>query len=338
MCIAASARGGPKRCPSEALTSAVNAHAHVAVLQRQLDRITDELHAAAAVDVRPTTDPSGENDSISGLHSEPAIAHDLASDPSRPSPGRGTEPVDDTDLTAIRHAGLAPASGGGPFDYPVIDHRDGDLVAWGFHDSDDPYALALSGAAELAASNEFVLEQLSSAERDAFTMYTDGEFIDINAAYTGREPDPETYIEEWRTDLDSAFAKLRDRSHAMNPVTVIRGTAIPPGYSGDLNEFLAVTYPVGAPVQLTKVTSFSAEPTVARSFTARKTGGYLMVARTREGITLRSVSVCPEEDEVVIGPKSVMRTVRVDRTGISGMPTVYLVSEELINAENDAPT
>jgi hypothetical protein len=59
---------------------------------------------------------------------------------------------------------------------------------------------------------------------------------------------------------------------------------------------------------------------------------YLMVIQSREGLPLHPIAMDPFESETILAPGQALRCVHVDQHGIAGLPTVYLVDEDIAAA------
>lgn len=222
-------------------------------------------------------------------------------------------------------------------DYAVIGQRGGDLVAWGFHSKNNPGTLTTSNINTLTEANrKFLDKELNYEERRSLRTYTGGDYMEINAAITGRDPHPSTHTKAVVSQLTSAFDKFSTGNPNIAPMTVIRGTRVPSGWKGTTEEYLAAAFTTGSKIEMGKVTSFSTSVGTAKSFA---NGGhdkkYLIVALTRQGIPVESISQCAGENEVIVPPGAGMRTVRIDKHGIGGVPTVYMVGEDLCAEADD---
>lgn len=263
-----------------------------------------------------------------------------------PTRGGGTIPhfdhkIPPDSLGAEKHAacwrsGVRPFGNETATDYEVIAKRSGDLKQWGF--SDHSGQVKMSNIGELTKSNtSFVEKVLSAKERSSLRTYTGGSYTTINAAITGRDPSPSPSIKTTVSGITSAFDKFSQNNPNMQPMNVIRGTRVPSAWKGSADEYIAEAFPVGSKVQIGKVTSASTNQHTAVNFAAHAPKPYMMVIRTREGIPVKSISHYSSEDEVVIPVGADLRCVKVDQHGIGGMPTVYLVAEDLV-AEADGGT
>lgn len=88
-------------------------------------------------------------------------------------------------------------------------------------------------------------------------------------------------------------------------------------------------------MQIGKVTSTTTKQATAKGFAGHPP--YMMVIRTRSGLPVKSISLHSGEDEVIVPMGTDLRCVKVDHHGIHGMPTVWLVAEDLV-AEADGGT
>lgn len=236
---------------------------------------------------------------------------------------------------ALCRAGLRA---GGPEtvdDFPVIAARAGDPAAWGFER--DPFGgVGLWEDVAVDELEEFFSAELSAAEREAVIDYTGGWSYGINAAIAGDEPPPVTADERRRAEhVVAACARYVGRPAADRSVAgLARGARVPDGW-GSTEEFLAAVYPVGARVQTGRVMSLSTNLRVALGF-AVDTGvdagpdSYVCVVQTRDALSLLPVALDPFENESIVGPGRSLRCVHVDREGVAGLPTVYLVDEEIV--------
>lgn len=219
-------------------------------------------------------------------------------------------------------------------DYAVIHQRAGDLKAWGFSVSGDK--VKTSDLSKLTAHNAtFVNKVLDKSERSALTTYTGGSYHAINAAITGRDPNPSGSTKTTVSGIESAFDKFNEHNPNIEPMTVMRGTRVPSGWKGTAAEYIDATFTVGSKMQIGKVTSTTTKPSTAKAFAGHPP--YMMVIRTRSGLPVKSISLHSGEDEVIVPTGTDLRCVRVDHHGIHGMPTVWLVAEDLV-AEADGGT
>ncbi|RFZ10368.1 ADP-ribosyltransferase exoenzyme [Mycobacterium marinum] len=219
-------------------------------------------------------------------------------------------------------------------DYAVIAQRSGNLNAWGFSASGP--GIKTSSISELTAANaEFVQKALDNKERSALTTYTGGSYTAINAAICGRDgAAPSGSIKTVVSGIASAFDKFREHNPNMSPMTLVRGTKIPSGWTGTPAEYIDAVFPVGARMEVGKVTSTTTQQSTASAFAGHPP--YYMVVRTREGLPVKSISKHSGEDEVILPMGSHLRCVHIDRKGIAGMPTVYLVGEDLVAEAEDS--
>jgi hypothetical protein len=213
-------------------------------------------------------------------------------------------------------------------DYTVITQRAGNLKAWGFTSTGS--SVKTSNIAELTKTNaKFVDTVLSHPERSALRTYTGGSYQVINAAICGRDGAEATgSLKTTVSGIESAFDKFKENNPNMAPMTVMRGTRVPSGWKGTPAEYLDAVFTVGARVEMGKVTSCSTKPSTASAFCGHPP--YMMVVLTREGIPVKSISNFAGEDEVILPTTSHLRCVHVDKHGIDGRPTVYLVGEDLV--------
>lgn len=219
-------------------------------------------------------------------------------------------------------------------DYAVIHQRAGDLTAWGFSVSGEKVHTA--DLSKLTAHNSaFVNKVLDKTERSALTTYTGGSYQTINAAVTGRDPNPAASTKTTVAGIESAFDKFNEHNPNSEPMTVMRGTRIPSGWKGTPAEYIDATFTVGSKMQIGKVTSTTTKQSTAKAFSGQPP--YMMVIRTRSGLPVKSISLHSGEDEVIVPTGTDLRCVRVDHHGLHGMPTVWLVAEDLV-AEADGGT
>ncbi|MGW0025411.1 ADP-ribosyltransferase [Rhodococcus sp. NPDC003383] len=219
-------------------------------------------------------------------------------------------------------------------DYAVIHQRAGDLKAWGFSVSGDK--VKTSDLSKLTAHNAtFVNKVLDKSERSALTTYTGGSYHAINAAITERDPNPSGSTKTTVAGIESAFDKFNEHNPNIEPMTVMRGTRVPSGWKGTAAEYIDATFTVGSKMQIGKVTSTTTKQATAKGFAGHPP--YMMVIRTRSGLPVKSISLHSGEDEVIVPTGTDLRCVRVDHHGVHGMPTVWLVAEDLV-AEADGGT
>ncbi|TCN53466.1 ADP-ribosyltransferase exoenzyme [Rhodococcus sp. SMB37] len=216
-------------------------------------------------------------------------------------------------------------------DYAVIHQRAGDLKAWGFSVSGQK--VHTSNLSALTEHNSaFVKKVLDKSERSALKTYTGGSYHAINAAVTGRDPNPAASTKTTVSGIESAFDKFNEHNPNIEPMTVMRGTRVPSGWKGTAAEYIDSTFTVGSKMQIGKVTSTTTKQSTAKGFAGQPP--YMMVIRTRSGLPVKSISMHSGEDEVIVPTGTDLRCVRVDHNGIHGMPTVWLVAEDLV-AEAD---
>jgi len=220
-------------------------------------------------------------------------------------------------------------------DYSVIAQKAGDLKAWGFQVGPGGQVQTSSIGSLTTSNAQFVQKMLSYQERSALTTYTGGSYHAINAAITGRDPSPSGHVKTVVSQLDSAFGKFREHNPNTTPMTLVRGTRVPSGWTGSTEEYIDAAFTVGSRMQIGKVTSFSTNHGTANAFAGHPP--YMMVVRTRDGLPLKSISKFSSEDEVVLPMGTNLRCVKVDHKGIGGRPTVYMVAEDLV-AEADSGT
>lgn len=213
-------------------------------------------------------------------------------------------------------------------DYAVIAHRAGNLKAWGF--SSTGSSVKTSNISELTKHNaQFVEKELNHAERTALRVYTGGSYQTINAAICGRDgAKPSGSIKATVAGIESAFDKFKEKNPNMAPMTVMRGTKVPSGWKGSVTEYLDAAFTVGARVEIGKVTSCSTKQSTATAFAGHPP--YMMVVMTRDGLPVKSISNFSGEDEVVVPTGAHLRCVHIDKNGVNGKPTVYLVGEDLV--------
>ncbi|WP_342394610.1 ADP-ribosyltransferase [Prescottella agglutinans] len=114
-------------------------------------------------------------------------------------------------------------------DYAVIHQRAGDLKAWGF--STNRQMVKTTNLENLTQTNaNFVNKVLSKSERGALTTYTGGSYHSINAAITGRDPNPAASTKTVVSGIESAFDKFNEHNPNNEPMTVMRGTRVPSGW------------------------------------------------------------------------------------------------------------
>lgn len=220
-------------------------------------------------------------------------------------------------------------------DYAVIHQRTGDLKAWGFSTSGDK--VYTSDLGKLTQTNStFVNKVLDGSERGALKTYTGGSYTTINAAVTGRDPSPSPHTKTVVHGIESAFDKFNEHNPNMEAMTVMRGTRIPSGWKGTPTEYIDSTFTVGSKMQIGKVTSTTTSQYTAQNFAGHPP--YMMVIRTRSGLPVKSISLHSSEDEVIVPMGTDLRCVRVDHHGINGMPTVWLVAEDLVAEADGTPS
>nr|WP_226955820.1 ADP-ribosyltransferase [Rhodococcus opacus] len=220
-------------------------------------------------------------------------------------------------------------------DYSVIAQKAGDLKAWGFQVGPGGQVQTSSIGSLTTSNAQFVHKMLTYTERTALTTYTGGSYHAINAAITGRDPSPSGHVKTVVSQLDSAFGKFREHNPNTAPMTLVRGTRVPSGWTGSTEEYIDAAFTVGSRMQIGKVTSFSTNHGTANAFAGHPP--YMMVVRTRDGLPVKSISKFSSEDEVVLPMGTNLRCVKVDHKGIGGRPTVYMVAEDLV-AEADSGT
>ncbi|MFD6356690.1 ADP-ribosyltransferase [Nocardia tengchongensis] len=218
-------------------------------------------------------------------------------------------------------------------DYAIIAQRAGNLKAWGFN-TDKHGNIQTSDISELTNDSTHMLNKvLDKSESGALTTYTGGSYTAINAAITGRDPNPSGHIKTVVSRLESAFDKFNANNKNMKVMTLMRGTRVPSAWQGSTDAYLDSAFTVGSRVEIGKVTSTSTRQSTACGFTGHPP--YLMVIRTRDGLPVKSISNYKSEDEVVLAMGQHLRCVRVDKKGIEGYPTVYLVAEDLVAEEDE---
>lgn len=222
-------------------------------------------------------------------------------------------------------------------DYGIIHQRAGNLHAWGFGVSGNNVQTA-NISALTDTNSTFVKNVLTSSERSALTTYTGGSYQSINAAVTGRDPKPSSHIKTVVSGIDSAFDKFDEHNPNNTPMTVMRGTRTPSGWKGSSAEYIDAAFTVGSKVQIGKVTSCTTRQQTATSFAGYSNGPYMMVIRTRNGLPVKSISNFSSEDEVIVPTGTNLRCVKVDPNGIGGMPTVWLVAEDLVAEAEGTPS
>ncbi|WP_420878963.1 ADP-ribosyltransferase domain-containing protein [Rhodococcus sp. (in: high G+C Gram-positive bacteria)] len=223
-------------------------------------------------------------------------------------------------------------------DYSVIADRAGNPSSWGF--STSSAGVKLSSISTLSSDFEPYMKQyVNSSQRSALRTYTGSSYREINAAITGRDANPSPSTAATVKTLNTAFEQFAENNTNTNPMTVMRGTRVPSGWKGSRDEYLASAFTVGAKVQMGKVTSTTTKASMATQFAQSVGSGahpaYLMVIRTRHGMPVKSLSAHSSEDEVIVPPGSDLRCVHIDHQGVGGLPTVYLVAEDLVAEAND---
>lgn len=201
--------------------------------------------------------------------------------------------------TKLTHSGIRSFGSETAGDYSVIHERGGDLKKWGFPtNSSSPThgsEIHTSNLASLTAQNKsFVSGILSQSERDALTTYTGGSYQAINAAITGRETNVQPHIKGVVGRLQTAFEKHEKYTPKLEPMTIMRGTKIPSGWSGTPGEYIDSVFKPGEKVQIGKVTSCTTNHSTASGFSGHPP--YTMVIQTRRGIPVRSISSHKGED------------------------------------------
>ena len=229
--------------------------------------------------------------------------------------------------SGIRSFGKETAS-----DYSVIGAKNGDLRAWGFHNHVG--ALQISDIGSLTSDSQgFLNKSLSAHERAGLRAYTGGSYQEINAAITGRDLSPSLHIKTVVDQIDTAFDKFVNQNPNSKPMTIMRGTKIPSGWTGTPEEYLDAAFVVGSKMQIGKVTSCTTRQQTALNFSGHPP--YMMVIRTRDGLPVKSISHHSGEDEIVLPPGTDLRCVKVEHNGIGGTPTVYLVAEDIVAEVED---
>jgi hypothetical protein len=213
-------------------------------------------------------------------------------------------------------------------DYAVIAQRAGNLKAWGFASTGS--SVRTSKILELTKDNaQFVDKELDQSERTALRVYTGGSYQLINAAICGRDGTaPSGSIKTTVAGIESAFDKFKEKNPNISPMVVMRGTRVPSGWKGSVGEYLDAAFAVGARVEMGKVTSCSTKQSTASAFAGHPP--YMMVVMTREGLPVKSISNHAGEDEVIVPTGAHLRCVHIDKNGVGGKPTVYLVGEDLV--------
>ncbi|MDN5757747.1 MAG: ADP-ribosyltransferase domain-containing protein [Tomitella sp.] len=233
--------------------------------------------------------------------------------------------------SGIRAHGTETAS-----DYQVIATRAGTKAPsqWGFNSSSAAGDLQTSSIGTLTKTFTPVVSKLDPHETSALTKYTGGSYRAINAAVTGRDATPSPSTKATVESLASAFEKVAAHNTNTTAMTVVRGTTVPSGWKGSRSDYMDKAFTVGSRMQIGKVTSATTKTTVAQSFGGGGSNKYIMAIRTRDGLPVRNISQHKGEDEVIVPPGADLRCVHIDNNGIGGMPTVYLVAEDLV-AEAD---
>ncbi|WP_241769538.1 hypothetical protein [Rhodococcus opacus] len=260
-----------------------------------------------------------------------------------PTVGGGTIPHFDHDipphsLGADKHAslwrsGIRAYGKETADDYPVIAQRAGDLKAWGFTTGPGGHVQTSNIGALTTSNAQFVQKVLSYQERSALTTYTGGSYRSINAAITGRDANPPGHIKTVVSQLDSAFDKFRGHNPNTQPMTLVRGTQVPSGWTGSTEEYIDSAFTVGSRMEIGKVTSFSTNHGTAHNFAGhppvhdgrphpRRTAGQVDLE-----LLLRRRGRPPD------GHPPALREGRPH--GISGRPTVYMVAEDLVAEADD---
>lgn len=219
-------------------------------------------------------------------------------------------------------------------DFPVIAERAGDPAMWGF-EPDRFGRVELWEDADYDELDNFFHAELSAAERQAVVDYTGGWSYRINAAIAKDEPPPVTAEESERAmHVVAAWARYTARPAAERPAAgLARGARVPEGWAS-VSVFLNAVYPVGARVDTGRVMSMSRNLEVAMRFALDDDdnadgASYLTVIHTREALSLYPVAMDPFENESIVGPGRSLRCVHVDQHGVAGLPTVYLVDEDI---------
>lgn len=227
-------------------------------------------------------------------------------------------------------------------DYSIISETKDNLDKWGFSSSGGNLihtgsgTISLSQQAPLVKAAQPFLDALPPTQRQALTTYTGGSYHEINAAITGRDgvtPSKSTATTVKR--LEKAFETLKEKPILDKPIQIARGTRIPSGWKGTADEYFETAFSPGSRVEMGKVSSFTTKPATASGFSGGSSNGYFIVASTRSGLPVKAISNYASEDEVILAPGHQMRCVRVEKKGINGMPTVYLVDEEMAAEAQD---
>ncbi|MFC9995463.1 ADP-ribosyltransferase domain-containing protein [Nocardia sp. NPDC127526] len=230
--------------------------------------------------------------------------------------------------SGLRALGLETAG-----DHPIVAERGGDLRAWKFTDNEGKLEFAQIDTL-VRENKRFLYNALTDSERGALSVYTGPAYTKINAVFTGREVNPTPEIKALVANLESAFAKFHEYNPNTESMTLARGSRVPLEWKGDTAAFLDTVFAPGSRVEIGQVTSFSTSKEVALLYSNPKKGpSYVTVIRTHDGIPAKSFSQAGALDEVIIPPGTCLRSVRVDHRGIGDRPTVYLVADDLITAE-----
>lgn len=245
--------------------------------------------------------------------------------------------IEENKYTSTINGGIRPWGAETAGDYEVIARRRGNPKAWGFttHLSDGGHIMrGVSGPTQLSDYEDisvnaeiFVDEELKASHRNALRAYTGGDYKAINEVFTGRTEYATPATKKKCAAISDAFRIAKNSTLLGDPLEVVRGTRVPPGWGNDVDGFLNSTFKPGSRVEIGQVASFSTDPRQASGFTGKPP--YYIVASTRSGIPLRPLSKFPTEDEVALPPGHNMRCVHIDRVGFNGAPVVYLVDEEM---------
>src|SRR5699024_971126 len=97
------------------------------------------------------------------------------------------------------------------------------------------------------------------------------------------------------------------------------------------SDIMGTVYPVGSRIEPSCIASASTNPDVAEQFADDSNSDipYVMAIRARGGLAVNSIGI-PGEDEVLVPPGTRLRVVDHADNGVAGLPTVYLVGEDLV--------
>lgn len=207
--------------------------------------------------------------------------------------------VQDEKAGILQRVGVSASRDTSVTDYPVIAERGGDLRAWGFV-SDTGDTIATSDIAQASETDDLFIHSLTQEQRTALTTHTTGMYESVNAAYTGRDPNPSDHVRATVEHLDTVFDAHAARNRNVPPVNIVRGTGIPRDWPGGVDDYLTTVFAPGSQIATGKITSLSTSTNVAANWAKRPP--LIMVVQTRHGLSVRSFSDFRSEDEIIVAP------------------------------------